>query len=129
MERQDREARCVFCGAAIAPDDPSVGRGAAAAHVVCADRSLGDERSWDRIAAALGDGAPADDPAGADAGPVGADRTGRIGSDATTPPAASTSGGRPGAAAARTGCLMIAVLVPLVAWSVVDRALGNRNGG
>ena len=128
MERQDREARCVFCGAAIAPDDPSVGRGAVAAHVVCADRSLGDERSWDRIAAALGDGGPAEDPAAAEGDPVGEGVTGRNGSD-TSAPVASTSGGRPGAAAARTGCLMIAVLVPLVAWSVVDRALGNRNGG
>jgi hypothetical protein len=129
VERQDREARCVFCGNAIAPGDPSVGRGAVAAHVVCADRSLGDERSWDRIAAALGDGAPAEDPAAAEGDPVGTDATGRNGSDTSAPPVASTSGGRRGASAARTGCLAIAVLAPLVAWSVMDRALGSRNGG
>ncbi len=111
----------MFCGRAITSDEPSVGRGAVAAHAACADQSLGDDRSWDRIAAALGDGAPADDPADPEADPVGADRTGRDGSDAT-------SGGRSRAAAARSGCLTIAVLVPLVAWSVVHRELWGRNG-
>ena len=146
MERLDREARCVFCGRAIAPDEPSVGRGPVAAHSACADRSLGDERSWDRVAAALGDGAPADDPVAAagdpaaegvavrQGDPVGADGTGRNGSDTAAAPGASTSGGRPGSAAARTGCMTIVLvaLVPLVAlvvWSAVDHALGSRNSG
>jgi hypothetical protein len=135
VERQGREARCVFCGNAIAPGEASVGRGAVAAHAACADRSLGDEGSWDRIAAALGDGAPAEDHAAADGDPVATDATGRDGSDAGAAPGASPSGGRSRAAAARSGCLVIAmlvplvVLVPLVAWSVMHHALGSRKGG
>jgi hypothetical protein len=127
VERRDREARCVFCGRVIAPGEPSVGRGAVAAHAACADRSLVDEGSWDRIAAALGDGAPAEDAVPADDDPAGVDATGRDGSDTGGPPGASASGG--GSAAARSGCLTIAVVVALVAWSVVDHALGSRNGG
>jgi hypothetical protein len=127
VERRDREARCVFCGRAIAPDEPSVGRGAVAAHAACADRSLGDERSWDRIAAALGDVASEDEPA-ADGDPDAADRTGRNGGDTSDVGVASTSGHGPGAAA-RTGCMTIAVLVALVAWSVAGRERGSRNGG
>ncbi len=129
MQGRDREARCVFCGRAIAPGEPSVGRGAVAAHSACADRSLADDRSWDRIAEALGDGAPADDPAAAEGDPVGTDVTGRNGSDTSESPVASTSGGRSGAAAARTGCLTIAVLAALGAWSVVDHARGSGNDG
>ncbi len=92
MAQRGQPERCVFCGNPIGPDEPAVGHGESAAHASCADAGLGDERLWDGIAIAVGDGAPAQ----ADDG-------------------SASPGGQGPPAAGRTGCVMLAALLLAVA--------------
>ena len=52
---------CVFCGRVLGADEAMVGRPPSAAHQVCADAALTDDRHWDAIAAASGDTEAADE--------------------------------------------------------------------
>jgi hypothetical protein len=90
---------CVFCGRAIAPDEPSVGRGESAAHVSCADAALGDEERWERIAAAVGEPGAA-----TGAGPPG------LPGDGEEPGDERARAGT-GAGTARAGCATLAIFV------------------
>ncbi len=119
MIRLDQPDRCAFCGQLIGPDEPKSGRGESAAHVACADAALADDRFWDRIAAGVGDTAPAEgarggteaagSPAAARAGDTN-DDVGSVGGE----PTVRGSGGRSGA-----GCALSALLAIVAAFAVL----------
>jgi hypothetical protein len=74
MQSPPGGATCVFCGAAIGPDEPTSGRPPMAAHAACADAALADDRHWDAVAGAS---PQPDEDAAPEAGPP--DAKGRSG--------------------------------------------------
>jgi hypothetical protein len=94
MQSPPGGATCVFCGAAIGPDEPTSGRPPMAAHAACADAALADDRHWDAVAGAS---PQPDEDAAPEAGP---------------PEAGPPEAGPPDAKG-RSGCLTVAAIALL----------------